>query len=423
MEQDSKRRVVITGLGAVAPNGIGVEAFWQATCQGISGIASFPYDAAADAPGWVAGTIPGFVIEDYVERKLANRTARMTHFALAAIQEALAAARLEMEDEDPKRMGAVIANTLGGVDFVLRQMETLYSRGLRFVSAYTAIAWLSVANVGQAAIRHNIQGYCKTPVNDTVSGLNALGMAYAAIRRGVADVILAGGCEAFLHPLVLLVLTHHGQSVLGEDPKAYRPFDRRASGLILAEGAGICVLEEYEHAVRRGAPIYGEIVGYAHTNDAHGLRSPSSDGTHYARAMSVAMRQGQLDPQEIAYVSLDGRAIPSSDLGEAQALHMALGPEVARIPMSVPRTMLGHSYAAAGAIDTIAAVLTLKDGIVPPTMNCEEMDPGYDLNLVRDEARPLHYAEQSAAPQVALVGGRGLGGSNVVLALKKGNVE
>jgi 3-oxoacyl-[acyl-carrier-protein] synthase II len=317
-------------------------------------------------------------------------------------------------------VGAVIANTLGGVGFVLKQFQTFYTRGPRFVSAYTAIAWLNVANVGQSAIRYNIQGYCKTPVNDTVGGLDALGLAYNAIRRGGADTIIAGGCEAFLHPIILHILTRQGLCMPGADPAGYRPFDRRAAGLIMAEGAGICILEEYTHAQRRGAGIYGEIVGYGQSNDAHGLTIPSHEGRQYARAICQAMTEGQVQPQDIAYISLDGRAVPSSDRGEAHALRLAFGSDAAHIPVTVPRTMLGHSYAAAGALDTITALLALKHNLIPPTINCEQPDPDYELNMVRNTARPIHHHNNTPIPDTVLLGGRGVGGTNVALTLKKG---
>src|SRR6185312_1830428 len=200
MANERNRRVVVTGMGVVAPNGIGKEAFWHATSNGISGITPLRGEShVPHLPIRVAGSIRDFVVEDILGRKLANRTDRMTHLAFAAIQEAIDDAQLVMDQENPRRVGVVIANTMGGVEFVLQQMQNLYTRGPRFVSAYTAIAWLQVANVGQTAIRYGIQGYCKTPVNDTVGGLDALCTAYGAIRRGAADVILTGGCEAFLH--------------------------------------------------------------------------------------------------------------------------------------------------------------------------------------------------------------------------------
>ncbi|GAC1343088.1 MAG: beta-ketoacyl-ACP synthase II [Ktedonobacteraceae bacterium] len=410
MGQNTERRVVVTGLGVVAPNGIGKEAFWHATSRGISGIKPISRHPTSDLPISVAGEVSDFAVQNYIERKLINRTDRMTHFVLAAVQEALQDANIMLEQEDPQRVGAVIANTMGGVEYLMEQARTLYTRGPRFMSVYSAIAWLQVASVGQVSIRHGIQGYCKTPVNDTASGMNALGMAYHAIRRKAADVIIAGGCEAFLYPFILFVLAYSGSAVLGNDPNAYRPFDRRAAGLLMAEGAGICILEEYEHARQRGAPIYGEILGYAQTNDANGLVAPSSNSGQYARAIQLVMQGARLRPQDIGYFSLDGQAIPASDQGEAEALHTVFGSELAHLPVSVPRTMLGHSYGAAGALDTITALLALQHGIIPPTINCGELDPSCGLNLVQNEARPL------LQPAV-LLAGRSIGGANVVLAV------
>src|SRR5450432_3509 len=416
MKASNRHRVVITGLGVVAPNGIGKEAFWQATLTGRSGIKQLRDNAGQE---WAAGVISDFVTEEHIERKLANRTDRMTHFALSAIQEALQDAQLHLDQENPRRVGAVIANAMGGVGFVLKQIQTFHTKGPRFGSAYTAIAWLSVANVGQTAIRYNIQGYCKTPVNDSVSGLDAMGMAYTAIQRGVADIILTGGSEACLHPFFLQVLSYQGRSVPDNDQQAYRPFDVRAKGLLLAEGAGICILEEYEHARQRNAPIYGEIIGYGQTNDASMLRAPSPDGKHYARAMRLAMQEGQLQPEDIAYFNLDGCALPSADQGEVRALQIN---DLANVPVSVPRTTIGHSYAAAGAIDTITTLLALKHGIITPTINCEQLDPCYELDMVREEARAMQLRNTVSAHekcQAVLIGGRGLGGANVVLALKE----
>jgi len=413
MAYTSERRVVVTGLGVVAANGIGKEAFWQATCKGSSGIKliqRFPIDNVSIK---VAGEINNFLATDYIDRKLINRTDRVTHFAFAAVQEALKDSGLTISNEDPQRIGTVIANTVGGLEYVIDQTQLLYSRGPRALSAYTAIAWLQVANVGQISIRHGIQGYSKTPINDTVSGLDAMAMAYKAIQRGTADAIITGGSEAPLHPFFLIVLAHDNHRyVNGDDPHAYRPFDRRAAGLLIAEGAGMCILEEYEHARRRGAHIYGEIVGFGQTNDALGLQIPSSNGTQYARAINMAMRKGHLSPHDIGYFSLDGRALPSSDQGEAEALGLVFGNELAQLPVTVPRTMQGHSYAASGAIDTITAFLALQHQIIPPTINCEELDPRYGLNMVHNEPQPL-------SASAVLLGARGIGGMNVALAVQR----
>ena len=415
MVYTTERRVVITGLGVVAANGISKQAFWQAVSHGISGIKPIQRFSTEDLSIQVAGEISNFTASDYMDRKLEKRTDRMTHFVFAAVEEAIQDAHITFTEENPRRIGAVIANTFGGLAYVLEQLNNFYTRGPRSVSAYTAIAWLQVANVGQISIRYGLQGYSKTPVNDVVGGLDAMSMAYSAIRRGAADVVLAGGCEASLHPFSLAVMGHHSEYIYcatGDNPRAYRPFDQRATGLILAEGAGICILEEYEHARRRGAPIYGEIVGYGQTNDANGPTPPSSNGTQYARAIRLAMREGSLSPQDIGYFSLDGRALAPSDQGEAEALHMVFGNDAQQLPVSVPRTSQGHSFAAAGAIDTITAMLALQHDLIPPTINCEQLDPGYGLNMVRDEAQPF------TAPAVIL-GGRGIGGMNVALAVRK----
>ena len=412
MIEQSKRRAVITGLGVVAPNGVGKEAFWQAISQGIGGIAPIQRFDTTDLPIQVAGEVTNFAAEEFFDRKLVNRTDRVTHFALAAMQEALTDAGLALVGENPRRVGAVMACTWGGVEFATREAEVVYARGPRAMSAYSAIAWLQVANVGQASIRYGFQGYCKTPVNDTVGGLDALGMAAGAVRRGAADVILTGGCEAPLYPLMLAMLAQKGYIAKGSDSRAYRPFDRRAAGMAVAEGAGVCILEEYEHARQRGAVIYGEIIGYGQTNDAHGLDAPSASGMQYARAISLAMQPEHLSQKEIGYFSLDGHAVQQSDQGEAEALRLAFGDGVHGLPVSVPRTMMGHSYAAAGAWDAIVALLALQHGLVPPTINCDEPDPRYGLNLVRDEAR-------SFSEPVVLIGGRAAGGANVVVALRK----
>jgi 3-oxoacyl-(acyl-carrier-protein) synthase len=412
MAHSPQRRVVITGVGVVAPNGIGKEAFWYATSKGISGIRPIKRFDAENLPIQVAGEVRHFMPEDHVERKLVHRTDRMTHFVFAAVHEALHDAHLNLAEENPRRVGAVIANTVGGVEYVLEQIHALHVRGPRAMSAYTAIAWLHVANVGQISVRYGIQGYCKTPVNDTAGGLNALGMAYTAIQRGAADVLITGGCEALLQPWMLLVFAHGNFCAMGDDPQAYRPFDRRATGLVLAEGAGICILEDYEHARQRGASIYGEIVGYGQTNDAHGWHTPTANGKQYARAMSLAMQEGVIQREEIGYISLDGRAQLTADQAEAEAVHIALGSHAVTLPVSVPRTMIGHSYAAAGVLDTITGLMALQQGLIPPTINCEELDPRYGLQLVRDEAQPL-------SGSAILIGGRGLGGANVMLAVRK----
>src|SRR5438552_2388522 len=225
MAHNTKRRVVITGLGAITAIGIGKEAFWEATSKGISGIKPIQRFSADNLPLQVAGEINNFLANDYIERKLVNRTDRMTHFVFATIQEALQDARITLAQENPQRVGAVIANTFGGLEYVLEQIQTLYTRGPRFVSAYTAIAWLQVANIGQVSIRYGIQGYCKTPLNDTAGGLDGLGIAYQAIQRGAAEVIIKGGGEAPYRLSPLTGLAYTAPVVKADNPTPNGPLD------------------------------------------------------------------------------------------------------------------------------------------------------------------------------------------------------
>jgi 3-oxoacyl-(acyl-carrier-protein) synthase len=216
-----------------------------------------------------------------------------------------------------------------------------------------------------------------------------------------------------------MILAQQGLFFPDEDPQGYRPFDQRAAGLVVGEGAGICILEDYEHALLRGANVYGEIAGYGQTNDANGFVAPSADGRQYARAMQLALEEGHIKPSDIAYINLDGHAYRGSDEGEAQALSLTFGADLKNLPVSVPRTMLGHTYAAAGALDTITAFLSLQHGLIPPTINVGELIPDYGLDMVRDEARELYKPGSDHTPQAVLIGGRGIGGANVVLAVKK----
>lgn len=412
MTHYTERRVVITGIGVMAPDGIGQQAFWETISSGASAIAPIQRFPTEDLPIRVAGAINDFVATNFIERKLVNRTDRTTQFTLVATQEAVQDSQLALEEEDMQQVGAVIGCALGGNEYVLQQFQAMYTRGPRAMSAYTAIAGLQVANVGQVSIRHGALGYSKTAIHDIIGGLDALGMAYRAIRRGEAEVIIAGGCDGPIESTVLVSIAHSNQCALGDDPQAYRPFDRRATGMVLAEAAGICVLEEYEHARRRGARIYGEIVAHSQTNDAHGMTVPSASGKQYARAIRLALEEGQIRPQDIAYFSADGRALPTSDAGEAEALRLAFGSHLGQLPVSVPRTTIGHAYAASGPLDTITALLALQEQTIPPTINCEQLDPTYQLDLVRDHARPT-------SGSVVLLGGRSTGGSNVVLGIKK----
>ena len=411
-----RRRVVITGLGAVAPNGVGKAAFWKATSAGRSVIGPPRRCKDVDISHQFVGELSDFRAEDYMERKLARQTDRMTHFAFAATQEALKDSALMLEQEDPLRTGAVIANTLAGVEFVEEQVRRLYQLGPHYVSAHTALAWLHIANVGRLSVRHTLKGYCKAPINDACGGLDALGLAYQAIARDAADVLIAGGTEAPLHPCVLNVLNAVPPFCGRTDPFSYRPFDLRADGLLIGEGAGILILEEYEHAMRRGAFIYGEIVGFAQTCAPCDL-SPYAvpDVEAYVRCLQLALGEAGMQPNDIACVFPDGHALPAWDALESAALREVFGSSFDSLPCSVPRTQFGHTLAAAGPLDTICALLSLQDHLVPPTINCEMPDPAQcppGLVLAGGVSTRSHSTG-------GLVCARGLGGSHVALVVNQ----
>jgi 3-oxoacyl-(acyl-carrier-protein) synthase len=410
-----ERRVVITGVGVVAPNGIGKAAFWMALCAGHSVMGPPERHNDMERPLRCVGQIKHFRAEDYIDRKLAKRTDRMTHFVLAAVREALLDAGLVLEQENSLRIGAVIANTLAGVEYVTEQVKRLYQLGPNFMSAHTALAWLHMANVGRVSVHYGLKGYCKVPINDTCGGLDALGQAYQAIRHDAADILIAGGTEAPLDPFVLGILDASLPFHRKGDPPCYRPFDLRADGLLIAEGAGICILEEYEHAIRRGARIYGEIVGYAQTC-APGDLTPYSipDAAAYIHALELALAQAEMLTNDIACVFPDGRAIPAWDAIETAALREVFGSGFDSLPCTVPRTQFGHTLSAAGAIDTICALLTLQEHLVPPTINCETPNPRHcPPGLVSGRNAATRFSSKGG-----LVCARGLGGSHVVLALK-----
>lgn len=410
-----RRRVVITGVGIVAPNGVGKAAFWKAVCAGRSVIGPPTRPKNLQLPLHFVGEVKDFHAEEYVDRKLALRTDRMTHFAFAAVQEAIRDARLSLEHEDRQRVGTVVANTLAGIEYVQEQVKRLYQLGPHFMSAHTALAWLHVANVGRLCVRYGLQGYSKVPINDTCGSLDALGQAYRAIMRDAADVLIAGGTEAPIHPCVLPILDASPPFNGRANPSSYRPFDLRADGLLIAEGAGICILEEYEHAIQRGASIYGEIVGYAQTCCPCDLTPHTQpDVTAYVRALEIALTEAKMLPEDLACVFLDGRAIPAWDALETAALRQVLGSSLDTLPCSVPRTQFGHTLAAAGALDTICALLTLEKHLVPPTINCDTPNPHHcPPGLVRE----LSVGTKDSSGG-ALICARGLGGSHVVLALK-----
>ena len=414
MPGSNGRRVVATGLGVVTPIGVGREAFWEGALAGRSGVGRPTLVDHPDLPVKVVGEVKGFDAAEHLTKKVAVRTDRNTHFAFAACTEALADANLDPKEEDPARVGLVMASNYGGLSYFLDNLVDLHQRGPSFVSAYMAIAWIPSAPVGQLSIRHGIHGYAKTIVNDAAGGTDAIGTAYRAIRRGDADVIIAGGFEAAMAEAAMAGLAAFEEICRdADDPAtAFRPFNRERSGLVIGEGGGVVILEELERAQARGAQIYGEIAGFAQSSDARSLKEFDPAGTHYARAMTQAMEQAGLEPADVGYVNADGRGTEPGDRAEARALELAFGERLAGLPVSAPKSMVGNTLSGAGAIDLAFALLALRNGVLPPTINLSDQDPECRLDLVTGGPR-------EAALDAALVGSRGTSGVNAVLAVRK----
>jgi 3-oxoacyl-(acyl-carrier-protein) synthase len=408
------RRVAITGLGLVTPLGIGIEENWRSAVAGTSGIGRPADTHDPELPVRVVGEVPGFEATDFITKKLAVRSDRNTHFSFAACQQALADSQLDPEQEDKTRVGLVFASNYGGTSYYLENLERLHQKGPSFVSAYMATAWIPSAPVGQLSIFYGFTGYSKTLVNDSAGGLDAVGAGYAAIRRGDSDVIIAGGFEAALADTAMVAIATFDQVCRdAPDPAtAYRPFDADRRGIIVAEGGAIVLLEELERARARGAAIYAEVCGFAQTSDAVHLERFAEDGEQYARAMRLALGQAGVEPDGVDYVSADGRATEEGDRTEARGILRALDGRGAEVPVSAPKSMTGNSLAGTGAIDTAYAALSIRNGVIPPTINLDRQDPEVGLNIVANEAR-------QAEIQTALVLARGTGGVNSALVLRR----
>lgn len=408
------RRVVITGVGMVTPIGIGRDAHWAAAQAGRSGVGRPTQLEHPDLPVRVVGEVKGFVPTDFMTKKLVVRTDRNAQFTFAAAGEAIADAGLDMANEDKERLGIVLAANYGGVNYCLNNLVRLHQKGPSFVSAYMAIAWIPSAPAGQLSIFLGASGYTKTVVNDMAGGTDAVGEAFRAVRCGEADLLVAGGFEAALSETSMAWLTTFRDVCRdADDPTAaYRPFDTGRDGLVVGEGGAALIIEELSRAQARGATIYAEIVGHGQTSDGVSLRHGAEDGVQYARAMKVALDMAGLTADAIDYVNADGRATARGDRAEAAALRRVFGARIASLPVSVPKTLYGNTWAAAGAIEVASTALSLRYGIIPPTINVEQQDPACDLHLVTGAARV-------GALRAALVAARGTSGVNSTLVLQQ----
>lgn len=404
-------RVVVTGIGPVTPLGTGVTELWDAVLAervAVAEVTRFPVEGYASRN---AAEIPAFDPSTYMERKRMRWTDRFSQFAIAASRLALDDARLEIGDGID--MGVYIGSALGGLAYAEEQHELFRSQGLEAVRPLLAISVFGGAATCNVAIELGIHGPNVANGNSCASGTVAIGEAFRAIARGEIRSALAGGCEAPLSPLVYGAFSIIGAMSRRNDApaQASRPFDRERDGFVMGEGAAMLVLERYEDAVNRGAPIYGEITGYGLTNDAHHMSSPHPTGDHNARAMRIALGEARLVPDEIEAVNAHGSATPLGDRGEALALHAVFGERTERVPVTATKGQHGHALGATGAWEAALSLLALARGVIPRTVNCDTRDPECDLAVT---GRALRIA-----PRIIVSNSAGFGGINAALVLRQ----
>ncbi|NPV60007.1 MAG: beta-ketoacyl-ACP synthase II [Actinobacteria bacterium] len=414
-----KRRVVVTGLGAVTPLGVGAEAFWTALKQGRSGIGPISSFDADGLPSRIAGEVSSFDPAEYVDPKTAMRMDRFCHFAVAGARLALEDAglpegrELEAAGVEAGRAGIIVGSGIGGMSTLENQHRVLLERGYARVSPFTIPMIIPNMAAGILAINLGFTGPNACTVTACAAGAHAIGMAYDLIASGRADLCIAGGSEASITPLsVAGFCSMRALSTRNEEPEAAsRPFDAGRDGFVIAEGAGILVLESEEGALARGARIYCELAGFGMSCDAYHITAPDPESRGASACMLEAMRSAGLGPRDIGYINAHGTSTPYNDRSETQAIKMALGEHAHGVAISSTKSMTGHLLGAAGGVEAIATALAIHEGVIPPTINLEEPDPECDLDYVPGEAR-------EAAVEAALSNSFGFGGHNACLAFK-----
>lgn len=410
----STKRVVVTGVGAVSPVGNTAEESWEAVINGKSGIGMLTRLDSDQFPVKVAAQVKDFDIEDYIQKKDARKMDRFTHYALASAIMAMKDAGLEKLDEDlALRTGVWIGSGIGGMETHEQQFLIFQERGYRRVSPFFVPMMIPDMASGQVSIHFGAKAINSCTVTACASGTNSIGDAFEVIRRGEADVMIAGGAEAPITTMAVAGFCSNKALSLNPDPAtASRPFDADRDGFVIGEGAGIIILEEYEHAIARGAKIYAELVGYGSTGDAHHITAPAPKGEGAARAMVQALEQSGIEPDKIDYINAHGTSTPYNDQFETMAAKTVFGDHASKLAISSTKSMTGHLLGAAGGLEAIFTVKTLEEGIIPPTTNYVTPDPECDLDYVLNKAR-------KADVKYAMSNSLGFGGHNASLIFKK----
>ncbi|MBC2017671.1 beta-ketoacyl-ACP synthase II [Listeria seeligeri] len=408
-----RRRVVVTGIGAVTPIGNDAETSWENAKKGVNGVSEMTRLNPDDFPVKIAAELKDFDVEKYLEKKEARKMDRFTHYAIASAEMAVQDSGLIIDDSNATRVGVWIGSGIGGMETFETQFEVFLNRGHRRVSPFFVPMMIPDMGSGQVSIRFGAKGINSTTVTACATATNSIGDAFKVIERGDADAMITGGAEAPITKMSLAGFTANKALSLNPDPEtACRPFDKDRDGFIIGEGAGIVILEEYEHAKARGAKIYAEIVGYGATGDAYHITAPAPGGEGAARAMQMAIDDAGLTPDKVDYINAHGTSTPYNDEYETQAIKTVFGESAKKLAISSTKSMTGHTLGASGGIEAIFAVLSIRDSIIAPTIHLKNQDEVCDLDYVPNEARETEV-------NVAMSNSFGFGGHNATLVFKK----
>lgn len=411
----SLKRVVVTGLGTTNPLGGDVASTWTAMLAGQSGIGTLEDDVVAELPVKIGGRVAVEPTE-VLDRVKARRLDRSAQFAMVAAREAWADAGLEGTEIDGTRLGVAVASGIGGVTTLLANYDSLLQKGPRRVSPLSVPMLMPNAPAANVALAYGARGAVNAPTSACASGNEAIAMALDQIRLGRADIVIAGGTEAAIHPLPMaafaqmMALSKTGSEEGGDPTATSRPWDTARDGFVLGEGAGILVLESEEHALARGATIHATVLGAGISNDAHDIAQPDPEGRGGTRAIALAIEAGEIDPADVAHVNAHATSTPQGDVAEGLMLHATLGAQASNAVVTSTKSMTGHLLGGAGALEAVATVLALRDRVSPPTINLDELDPAVDLDI------PTKARDLPSGDIVALNNSFGFGGANVAVA-------
>lgn len=406
------RRVVVTGMGAISPIGNDVPTMWKNMVDGVCGIETITDFDTSDLKVHIAGTVKDFDPTQYIEKKEVRKLDPYTQYAIAAAQQAVDDSGI-IGKIDENRFGVYIGAGIGGLQTFVKNTVGMENGGPRKVSPFFIPMMIGNIATGNVAIRFNAKGASLSVMSACATGTNSIGEAFHCIKDGYADAIIAGGAEAVVAPLTIAGFQNMKALSTNDDPKhASRPFDKNRDGFIMGEGAGMLVLEEYEHAVARGAKIYAELSGYGNTCDAHHVTAPDPNGAGLARAIKIAFEEANVADDAQLYINAHGTSTHLNDLTETMAIKTALGEKAYDANISSTKSMTGHLLGATGAVEAIASVMALNDGVIPPTINLDEPDEGLDLNYTPNKAvkRDVNVAASTNL---------GFGGHDACLVFKK----